>query len=289
MTEIAGKTALVTGGGSGIGRGLVLGLVDEGASVAVVDLLQDRAEEVAAEVRDKGGTAVALSCDVSDRASVKRMKEEANETLGPVQLLFANAGVTWFDRLTEMKDEDIDWLIGVNLMGVFNCVTAFLPDMISAGEGHVVATASNAGLNSGWVPYHVVYSSTKSAVIAMMLNLRMELDEVGIGATVYCPGGTGPSRIGESIHFRPEKFGGPLDKSPDELMKAVGPEWTQKNIVGSFDAYEIAPHIMRAVKENSTIVVDHSNQRRAFYEHFVNHAVAAFDEAEAFERTLPQA
>jgi NAD(P)-dependent dehydrogenase (short-subunit alcohol dehydrogenase family) len=288
MTEIAGKTALVTGGGSGIGRGLVLGLVDEGASVAVVDLLQDRAEEVAAEVRHKGGTAVALSCDVSDRASVKRMKEEANETLGPVQLLFANAGVTWFDRLTEMKDEDIDWLIGVNLMGVFNCVTAFLPDMISAGEGHVVATASNAGLNSGWVPYHVVYSSTKSAVIAMMLNLRIELDEVGIGTTVYCPGGTGPSRIGESIHHRPERFGGPLDKSPDDLMKAVGPEWTQKNIVGSFDAYEISPHIMRAIKENSAMVVDHSNQRWAFFEHFVNHAVEAFDEAEKFEQTLPQ-
>ena len=72
-------------------------------------------------------------------------------------------------------------------------------------------------------------------------------------------------------------------------MKAVGPEWTQKNIVGSFDAYEIAPHIMRAVKENSAMVVDHSNQRWAFYEHFVNHAVAAFDEAEAFEKTLPQA
>jgi len=289
MTEIAGKTALVTGGGSGIGRGLVLGLVDEGASVAVVDLLQDRAEEVADEVRKKGGTAIALACDVSDRESVRQMKDDANAELGPVSILFANAGVTWFDRLTEMKDEDIDWLIGVNLMGVFNCVTAFLPDMINAGEGHVVATASNAGLNSGWVPYHVVYSSTKSAVIAMMLNLRMELDEVGIGSTVYCPGGTGPSRIGESIHFRPEKFGGPLDKSPDELMKAVGPDWAKKNIVGSFDAYEIAPHIMRAVKENSAIVVDHSNQRWAFHEHFVNHAVAAFDEAEAFEQTLPRA
>ena len=288
MTEIAGRTALVTGGGSGIGRGLVLGLVDEGASVVVVDLLQDRAEEVAAEVRDKGGTAIAFACDVSDRASVNEMKQQANDALGPVSLLFANAGVTWFDRLTEMKDEDIDWLVGVNLMGVFNCVTAFLPDMVEAGEGHLVATASNAGLNSGWVPYHVVYASTKSAVIAMMLNLRMELDEVGIGSTVYCPGGTGPSRIGESIHFRPEKFGGPLDTNPDDLMKAVGPEWTRKNIVGSFDAYEISPHIMRAVKENSAIVVDHSNQRWAFYEHFVNHAVAAFDEAEAFEKTLPQ-
>ena len=72
----------MTGGGSGIGRGLVLGLVDEGASVVVVDLLQDRAEEVATEVRDKGGTAVALACDVSDRASVKRMKDEANAALG---------------------------------------------------------------------------------------------------------------------------------------------------------------------------------------------------------------
>ena len=146
MTEFAGKVAVVTGGGSGIGRGQVMALANEGASVVVADIIKENADRVAAEVQQAGGTAVAVACDVSDRDSVKKMKAEANDALGPVSLLFATAGVTWFDRLTDMSEKNVDWVIQVNLMGTMYCMQAFLPDMIEAREGHVVATASNAGL-----------------------------------------------------------------------------------------------------------------------------------------------
>lgn len=282
MTEPAGKVALVTGGGSGIGRGIVLALADEGASVVVVDLLEDRAQEVAAEVEEKGGKAVALACDVSKRAEVKKLKVAANEALGDVSLLFANAGVTWFDALTEMKDEDVDWVIHVNLMGSLYCVQEFLPDMLRAGEGHVVATASNAGLIPGWVPYHVPYSISKAGMIAMMLNLRQELEGTGVGSTVYCPGGV-RGRIAESYAHRPDQFGGPVDQPLN-----IDPEWARNNIVGSFEPEEVGPWVMRAVRENVPIVVDHSNQRKHFLNHYVNHAIKAFDEAEAWEASLPR-
>ncbi len=292
MTEIAGKVALVTGGGSGIGRGQVMALANEGASVVVADIIKENADRIAAEVRQAGGTAVAVACDVSDRDSVKRMKAEANDALGPVSLLFATAGVTWFDRLTDMSEIDVDWVIQVNLMGTMYCMQAFLPDMIEAREGHVIATASNAGLNSGWVPYHTVYSTAKAGIIGLMLNLRIELGEVGVGSTVYCPGGV-RGRPGEglgenNLRYRPERFGGPAEMpDPTELMKAVGPDWQKENIVGSFTAEEMGPVVMQAVKNNDPMVVDHANQRQYYLKYNVNPALAAFDAAEAYERTRP--
>ena len=188
MTEIAGRVAFVTGGGSGIGRALASALAVEGAAVVVADILDENARAVAEEIGAAEGTAVALACDVSDRASVRQAKDEANAALGPVSLLFANAGVTSFQPLVEMSDDDIDWIIGVDLMGVVNCLTAFLPDMVAARDGHVCATSSVAGLCAGWIPYHSAYSAAKLGVLGMMLNLRLELAELGVGASVLVPG-----------------------------------------------------------------------------------------------------
>src|SRR5688572_276102 len=161
MTEIRGRVALVTGGGSGIGRGLALALAADGAAVAVADIRADAAKAVAEEVAAAGGRAVGLACDVSDRAAVARTKAEAEAALGRVSLLFANAGATHFDRMAEMPADEVDWIIQVNLMGVTNCVMAFLPEMIAARDGHVVATASMAGILAGWIPYHAPYSAAK--------------------------------------------------------------------------------------------------------------------------------
>jgi NAD(P)-dependent dehydrogenase (short-subunit alcohol dehydrogenase family) len=279
MTEIAGKVALVTGGGSGIGRGIVLALADEGASVVVSDIVQERADEVAEIVNKNGGSAIGLTCDVSSRDEVRAMKAAANEAMGPVSLLFANAGVTWFDRFSDMKDDDIDWIIQVNLMGVLNCVHAFLPDMEKARDGHVVATASNAGLLAGWVPDHSVYSCAKLGVVGMMLGLQHELGQVGVGTTVYCPGGV-RGRISESFALRPDQFGGPTD-----MTVKIDPEWAAKNVVGFFEPEDVGPMVMQAVKDNAPIVLDHSNQRPHWLEWYNTPVIAAFDAAEEWERT----
>jgi NAD(P)-dependent dehydrogenase (short-subunit alcohol dehydrogenase family) len=279
MTEIAGKVALVTGGGSGIGRGLVQALADEGASVVVADIVQERADEVAEIVNKNGGSAVGLVCDVSNRDEVRAMKAAANEAFGPVGLLFANAGVTWFDRFSEMEDDDIDWVMHVNLMGVLHCVHTFLPGMERARDGHVVATASNAGLIAGWVPDHSMYSAAKLGVVGMMLGLRQELAQVGVGTTVYCPGGV-RGRIGESFALRPDRFGGPTDQTI-----TLSAEWSAKNVVGFFEPEEVGPMVLQAVKDNRPIVVDHANQREHFLDWYVEPVLAAFDTAADWERS----
>ena len=284
MREISGKAAFVTGGGSGIGQALAEALAAEGASVAVADILIDNARSVVGGITEAGGTAVAISCDVSDRTSVRRAKEEANAALGPVSLLFANAGVTSFQGFTEMTDEDVDWILGVDLMGVLNCLAAFLPDMTAAREGHVFATSSMAGLCAAWIPYHSVYSAAKMGVLGMMLNVRHELAAAGVGASVLVPGGVA-TRMGQNnARARPERFGGPGEGPvhvPDvvrELFADVGLTFRP--------AEDVAQMVLLAVRENRPIVVTTPSDRQIFQETYVEPVLKAFDEVDAFEEAL---
>jgi NAD(P)-dependent dehydrogenase (short-subunit alcohol dehydrogenase family) len=279
MRDFDGKTALVTGGGSGIGRSLALALAREGARVAVGDIRIETARAVADEIESGGGTAVAIHCDVSDRAAVRQMKKSANDALGPVSLLFPNAGATSFERLTDMSENDVDWILQSNFMGVAHCLTAFLPDMIAAREGHVVATASAAGLLPSWIPFHVPYSGAKMGIIGMMLNLRHELAEFGVGATVLCPFGVETGMRENNARYRPTRFGGPRS----EPVKLPGTffETTKLNF-RSPD--EVAQLVLRAVRDDRPMVVTDASQRAAFLTSYVDLVMGAFDDVEAFDR-----
>ena len=281
MTEIAGKVAVVTGGGSGIGHALAVALGRAGAAVAVADIILSNAQTVAAEITAAGGSALAVSCDVSDRDSVQRLKEAANAALGPVSLVFANAGVTSFEALTEMSLSDIDWIIQVNLMGVTNCLTTFLPEMYSARDGHVVATASMAGVLPSWIPYHAPYSAAKAGIIGMMLNLHAEAAEHGVGSTVLCPGGVESGMKDNNSRYRPQRFGGPGDgpvKIPEKFFAHAALKFRP--------AAEVAQLVLRAVKDNRRMVVTDPTNRQIFQDTYVKIVNEAFDDAEAFERSL---
>jgi NAD(P)-dependent dehydrogenase (short-subunit alcohol dehydrogenase family) len=279
MTEIAGKAAVVTGGGSGIGRALARALAAEGASVVVADILEDRAEEVASEIADAGGSARAVACDVSDRDSVRQMRTRANEAFGVVSLLFANAGVTSVERLTELSDDDFDWITQVNFGGIANCVRTFIPEMIDQQSGHVVATASAVGLAPVHLPYHVPYTAAKAGVIGMMLNLRTELSEVGVGCTVVCPGGVA-TRIGETPRYRPERFGGPFEGS---TVKALG-NFRQREKIEFRPPERVAEMVLIAVRENRPMVVTDPKFRDRFTHEYVDTVMEAFDDVETFDR-----
>jgi NAD(P)-dependent dehydrogenase (short-subunit alcohol dehydrogenase family) len=183
MTDIAGKSAVITGGATGIGMGIAKELARCGVPVAIADIMIDNARRTVGEIVAAGGKAIAIPCDVCERASIAAMREEAEAALGPIQLLFANAGATNFQRLSEIEDNDIDWLIQVNLMGVINTVKAFLPGMIAAGGGHMVATSSMAGLLPGWIPLHTIYSAAKLGIIGFMMNLAMEVKQHGVAVS----------------------------------------------------------------------------------------------------------
>jgi NAD(P)-dependent dehydrogenase (short-subunit alcohol dehydrogenase family) len=279
MTEISGKAAVVTGGGSGIGMGLAKELARQGASVAVADIILDNAKKVADEIAAAGGKAVAIQCDVCERDSIRRMKDETTAALGPVQLVFANAGATSFDPLMEMSDDDVDWILQVNLHGVMNTTRAFLPDMIKAGGGHICATASMAGLLPGWIPVHTPYSAAKMGIIGMMMNLALEMKEHNVHTTSYCPGGVATGMKANNATYRPARFGG-----PGEGEVHVGGESDKVTKLAFYTPEAIAPMVLDAVKHNRAFVFDHPEQRGHFRETYSAVVEACYDAAEAWEK-----
>jgi NAD(P)-dependent dehydrogenase (short-subunit alcohol dehydrogenase family) len=285
MTDIAGKAALVTGGGSGIGMGLAKALAARGASVAVADIMPDKARAVADAINATGGRAVPIHCDVCERDSIRQMKADANAALGPIQLLFCNAGATSFDPLMEMSDADVDWIIQVNLMGTINTTRAFLPDMMSGRGGHIIATSSMAGLLPGWIPVHVPYSSSKMGIIGFMMNLALEMKQYDIYTTSYCPGGVASGMKENNARYRPQRFGGPGEGAvqiTDASLKDKG--------LSFYSPEDVAPMVLRAVERNRPFVFDHANQRRFFRETYSSIVEACYDDIESWEEEhgLPQ-
>lgn len=281
MTEIAGKTAVVTGGGSGIGRALAMALASEGASVAVADIMMENAEAVVAEITASGGSAKAFRCDVCDRDAVMTLKSDINRTMGAVSLLFANAGATSFERLTDMTHDDVDWIVQVNLLGVTHCLLAFYPDMVASRDGHVFATASSAGLLPSMVPYHAPYSAAKLGVIGMMLNLRIEAAEYGVGCTVLCPGGVESGMKDNNARYRPDRFGGPGEGGvtlPEGFFQQVKLQFRP--------AEEVARMCLQAVCNDRPLVITDGAMRSVFQETYVDMVMSAFDDVDAFDASL---
>jgi NAD(P)-dependent dehydrogenase (short-subunit alcohol dehydrogenase family) len=279
VTDISGKAAVITGGGTGIGCALAKALAKQGASVAVADIMIDNARKVVDEINATGGKAIAIHCDVCERESIKQMKFAANAAFGSIALLFANAGATSFDPLLAMSDESVDWIVQVNLMGVMNTARAFLPDMVAAGEGHVIATSSMAGLLPGWVPVHTVYSAAKMGIIGLMMNLALEMKEHGINFTTYCPGGVETGMGSRNSLYRPARFGGPVEGKvhvPKESFKG--------NPIPMYPPDAIAPIVLRAVHNNRPFVFDHAEQRRDFRETYVKIIEACYDDIEVYEQ-----
>ena len=202
MDELSGRTAVVTGGGSGIGRALVHVLAGEGMNVVVADIEEDRAREVAVEIRASGVRAIAVEVDVSDFASVSALADAAYAKFAAVNVLCNNAGVLIMSPITELDAQDWSWLFAVNVLGVAHGVHAFLPRMLDQGEpAHIVNTASTAALGgaAGMGPY----GASKSAVLSMSETLHAELEPRGIGVTALCPGNIS-SRILGSQRNRPD-------------------------------------------------------------------------------------
>ena len=204
----AGQVAVVTGGASGIGRAMVDAFAARGLTVVLADVDTDSLDTAVRELNGSGATAVGVQVDVSDHASVDGLAERVLRELGRVDVLCNNAGIIAPRRpLWEHTPDDWRWTLDVNLLGVANGIRAFVPAMIEAGRGHVVNTASMAGLTTIPGGGNGAYSATKHAVVGLTETLRVELDEVApeVGVTVLCPGPV-PSRIHDSARNRPAEL-----------------------------------------------------------------------------------
>jgi NAD(P)-dependent dehydrogenase (short-subunit alcohol dehydrogenase family) len=279
MTDVAGKAAVVTGGGSGIGMGLAKELARHGAAVAIADIMLDNARKVAAEINDAGGTAIAIECDVCERSSIEEMKAKANAALGTIELVFANAGATSFVPVIELTENELDWMTEVNLKGVVWTALTFLPDMIAAGGGHIMATASMAGLIPTLVPVHTAYSAAKLGVIGFVRSMQLEVEEHNVFCTLYCPGGVLNGMRDNNAKYRPEQFGGPSDERM-QIPKAS----FKDNRLRFYTPEDVAPIVLRAVHNNRPFVFDHSEQRQRFREMYSDVVEACFDDIELWEQ-----
>lgn len=224
MKDLDGKVAVITGGGSGIGRGTALALAEAGMHVVVADIDEESAASVAEEVRELGPRALAVRTDVADRASVDALAERAYAEFGAIHVLHNNAGIALFIRLAEMKDVDWRWILSINLEGVVNGLQAFLPRMrAQEGEKHVVNTASMAGMVAG--PYLGAYNATKFAVVAISETLRAELGGDGMGVSVLCPGVVSTNIVANTLRDRPPG-GADMEFRPDgtTTMRVIEPE-----------------------------------------------------------------
>ncbi|PAY23854.1 short-chain dehydrogenase [Dietzia natronolimnaea] len=184
----SGRSAIVTGGGSGIGAALARALVVAGAHVVVTDIDAVAARRVAEELTSgegRPGTARAAALDVTDAAAVSDLVGEVVAEHGGLDLMFANAGITWGGDTELLTLGQWDAIIDVNIRGVVHCVHAAYPEMIRRGSGSLVLTASMGGL----CPAGLItsYAMTKHAVVGLGLSLRAEAAGHGVGVTVVCP------------------------------------------------------------------------------------------------------
>jgi NAD(P)-dependent dehydrogenase (short-subunit alcohol dehydrogenase family) len=185
MLQLSGRTAFVTGGANGIGLGLARALLAEGCKVAIADIRED-AIAAALKTLDNQDV-IGVPLDVASRSGFADAADRAEAELGPVSLLFNNAGINLFQTIDESSYDDWDWVMGVNLHGVINGVMTFAPRMKAAGQGgHIVNTASMASFLCGPAPG--IYNTTKFAVRGMSESLRYSLAPHGIGVSILCPG-----------------------------------------------------------------------------------------------------
>jgi NAD(P)-dependent dehydrogenase (short-subunit alcohol dehydrogenase family) len=186
MRNVQGRVAVVTGGGSGIGRATSVALAARGCSIGVVDLDDVGAAQTAELVRKLGRDASVHLADVRDPQRMGELPAEVADALGPCQILVNNAGVTSAGAFTDESLDDLHWIVDINVWGVVNGCRAFLPMLRDADEAHIVNMSSMVGLLG--LPHNVSYSLTKGAVRAFSEALRGELVTSSVGVTVVFPG-----------------------------------------------------------------------------------------------------
>ncbi|TDC97974.1 SDR family NAD(P)-dependent oxidoreductase [Actinomadura sp. 7K507] len=204
------RTALVTGGGSGIGRAIALRLAADGFATAVLDLDAAAAERVAAEAGDKGYRAAAFGgADVSDRAQVDVVVQRVRDTFGPVAVLVNNAGLSGFKKFMNITDDLWDRILAVNLSGPFYCAQAVVPGMEEAGWGRIVNISSSSAQSGQQLMTH--YVASKAGLIGWTKALALELGPKGITVNTIPPG------FIDTPMLRDSADGGMLGASVDDI------------------------------------------------------------------------
>jgi 2-hydroxycyclohexanecarboxyl-CoA dehydrogenase len=184
--SLNGKAAIVTGAGSGIGRGIALRLAEDNAKVAVWDINSAGAEETAQMIRDAGGTAIAITADCSDKAAIKAAADETRAQFGPIAILVNNAGIAPFTPFMDTDDDLFDKVIRINLRGPWLMTKECLPEMLAAGWGRVINITSSSTQSGS--PGQGHYVASKGGLLGLTKALALEFAPSGVTFNMVPPG-----------------------------------------------------------------------------------------------------
>lgn len=265
MRELAGKTAFVTGGASGIGFALGRAFMEAGMNVMLADIETDALAAAVTRLHDVGPGVRGVACDVVDPASVEHAAKATFAAFGNVHVVCNNAGVAAGGGIDVISLDSWRWVLDVNVMGVLHGIRTFLPHIRGHGEGgHIVNTASLAGLESGlgFSPY----VASKFAVVAMSEGLAMQVKPFGIGVSVLCPGFV-QTRIGESGRNRPERYGPTPALDPASPAAAIVAHIAEQLRTG-LDPAAVADLVLTAIREDELYVFTHPEMHHEVEERF---------------------
>ena len=258
MDKLEGKVAVITGGGSGIGRELALACAREGMKVMLGDVDEKGMEETAALAGPLGARVETLRCDVRQADEVEALARRTVDRFGAAHLLFNNAGVAVVGPAWTTTLEEWQWVLDVNLMGVVHGIRSFVPRMLAQkDECHVVSTSSAAGLTS--VPGNSVYCVSKHGVVTLSECLKHDLRRAGatIGVSVLCPAFVNTA-IFDSARNRPAELANenPLGEPYAEMgRRAIR--------AGKLTAADVARITLEGVKANRFYILPHAKIRNA--------------------------
>ena len=260
MQELNGKVAVITGGGSGIGRSLAHAFAAQGMRVVLADVNEISMRAVEAELAEGGTEVLPVVCDTSLEASVQSLAQLTLERFGAAHVLCNNAGVAGKGDPWSGPMSSWDWVVGINLYGVVHGIRAFLPIMQDQGEGHIVNTASMAGLLA--LPGAAAYNATKTAVVALTEGLYLEMKGIGspVGVSVLCPGFVRTNLVtGQQWQDRlgPEP---PVTTNPiGQMIETMLTEGVENGV----DPAGIAEQVLDAILTDRFWILTHPEMRQA--------------------------
>lgn len=255
MEELRGKVAVVTGAASGIGLAVSRKAAAEGMRLVMADIEEGPLKAAADELSAGGTEVLAVPTDVSERSSVQALCDGALERFGSVELLHNNAGVGAGGPLWEIPESDWRWVLGVNLWGVIHGIGVFVPHMVAQAEGHIVNTASLAGLISP--PFMGPYNASKHAVVTISETLAKDLRTMGspVGVSVLCPGFV-RTGIADSARNRPSW----AQISEEEAAGSEQLIAVLRGLVdGGIDAEVVADAVFEAVQAQRFYILTHAD------------------------------
>ncbi|MBV8160492.1 MAG: SDR family NAD(P)-dependent oxidoreductase [Acidimicrobiia bacterium] len=254
MQDLKGKVAVVTGAASGIGNAVATRLAGEGMKVVLADIEQGPLADAEKKLADAGATVLAVPTDVTKAEQVDALAAATFEHFGTAHVVHNNAGVATGGPMWTLTEADWQWVLGVNLWGVIHGVRAFVPRLVEQGEGHVVNTASIAGLTSA--PLMGPYNVSKHGVVTLSETLAAELALHGspVGVSVLCPGWVN-TRIHEADRNRPPEL--QPEAQTDASLLDMGRQMLETLLKSGMEPSDVASKVLDAIRQERFYILTH--------------------------------